>query len=147
MGDVAEVTSSPDLSSTDSPGGERTGDPVGAAPTRADTVARPARHRRVRPRPWQRLALPVGVVGLVVGCLIPWRAALHRGVFDDTFWHRAAGVWMLDHHHVMRTDVFSYTVAGEKWITPEWGYDVLLAQSVRASARSPSGCCRQGWRR
>ena len=58
--------------------------------------------------------------------------AVHRGVFDDTFWHRAAGVWMLDHHHVMRSDVFSYTVPGAKWITPEWGYDVLLAQSVRS---------------
>jgi hypothetical protein len=63
--------------------------------------------------------------------LLPWRAALHHGVFDDTFWHRAAGVWMLDHHRVLDRDVFSYTVPGRRWITPEWGYDVLLAQSVR----------------
>ena len=132
MVDVAEVTSSPDLSSIALPGGEHMGDPIAAAPTPPNTPARSGRHRRVRPSPWRRVALPVGVVGLVVGCLIPWRAALHRGVFDDTFWHRAAGVWMLDHHHVMRTDVFSYTVLGEKWITPEWGYDVLLAQAVRS---------------
>jgi hypothetical protein len=57
---------------------------------------------------------------------------LHHGVFDDTFWHRAAGVWMLDHHRVLDHDVFSYTVSGRRWATPEWGYDVLLAQSVRS---------------
>jgi len=77
------------------------------------------------------VALPVGVVGVVVGCLLAWRDALHSGVFDDTFWHRAAGVWMLDHHRVITRDVFSYTVTGHSWISPEWGYDVLLAQSVR----------------
>ncbi len=88
--------------------------------------------RRRRAPWWRRGALPVGVVGIVVGCLIPWRDALHRGVFDDTFWHRAAGVWMLDHHRVMTHDVFSYTVLGQRWITPEWGYDVVLAQSVRS---------------
>ncbi|HEY5024752.1 MAG TPA: hypothetical protein VII76_07235, partial [Acidimicrobiales bacterium] len=134
---MAEVTSSPDLSSSAFPGGGLIAHPVDAAPTSLSEVPpevppRTARHRRVRSSPWRRAALPVGVVGLVVGCLIPWRDALHRGVFDDTFWHRAAGVWMLDHHRVMHTDVFSYTVLGEKWITPEWGYDVLLAQSVRS---------------
>jgi hypothetical protein len=71
------------------------------------------------------------VVGIAVGCLIPWRDALHRGVFDDTFWHRAAGVWMLDHRQVLNHDIFSYTAAGQHWATPEWGYDVVLAQSVR----------------
>ena len=86
-----------------------------------------ARHRGLR-----RLALPVGVLGIAVGCLLSWREALRRGLFDDVFWHRAAGVWMLDHHQVMRHDVFSYTVYGRTWFTPEWGYDVLLAESVRA---------------
>jgi len=83
-----------------------------------------------RPR-WQRGALPIGFVGIAAGCMIAWRAALRTGVFDDTFWHRAAGVWMLDHHRVMDHDVFSYTVLGHYWATPEWGYDVLLAESVR----------------
>jgi hypothetical protein len=78
-----------------------------------------------------RLALPAGALGVVVGVLLPWRAAMHTGVFDDTFWHRAAGVWMLNHHVVMRHDVFSYTVTGRSWITPEWGYGVLLAASIR----------------
>ncbi len=122
MGIVAEVTSSPDVSSP--PGSSDERDKPPAAPRTA--------RRHVKAPPWRRAALPVGVVGIVVGCLIPWRDALHRGVFDDTFWHRAAGVWMLDHHRVMSHDVFSYTVLGERWITPEWGYDVVLAQSVRS---------------
>lgn len=91
----------------------------------------PRRARHGRPSLARRAALPIGVVGIAVACLMPWRAAMHRGVFDDTFWHRAAGVWMLDHHRVMTHDVFSYTVLGERWITPEWGYDVVLAQAVR----------------
>jgi hypothetical protein len=78
-----------------------------------------------------RGALPVGVIGLVAGCLIAWRSALHNGVFDDTFWHWATGNWMLDHHRVLTHDIYSYTVFGHSWITPEWGYGVLLAESVR----------------
>ncbi len=120
---VTEVTSSPDVSPVSMPDG----DPV----DRSAPAAQPPRPSGRRKSPWHRLALPIGVVGIAVGCLIPWRDALQRGVFDDTFWHRAAGVWMLDHHRVMRTDVFSYTVFGHRWITPEWGYDVVLAQSVR----------------
>jgi hypothetical protein len=78
------------------------------------------------------VALPVGVIGVVVGCLLPWRDALHRGLLGDTFWHVASGRWMLDHHRVLSHDVFSYTVAGRGWHTPEWGYDVALAEAVRA---------------
>ncbi len=135
MGTVAEVTSSPDLSSGTSPHEAPVATAPDAVPVSSQRSPRSggtARHRRMRASPWRRLALPVGVVGVAVGCLIPWRAALHRGVFDDTFWHRAAGVWMLDHHRVMNSDVFSYTVLGHRWITPEWGYDVVLAQAVRS---------------
>jgi len=93
--------------------------------------ARPAGGARRPAGPLARLALPVGVVGVVLACLMAWRAALRTGVFDDTFWHRAAGVWMLDHHRVVTHDVFTYTVAGRSWISPEWGYDVVLAWSMR----------------
>jgi len=84
-----------------------------------------------RPRRSLPGALPVGIIGIVAGCLIAWRSALHNGVFDDTFWHWATGNWMLDHHRVMNQDIYSYTVFGHSWITPEWGYGVLLAESVR----------------
>ncbi|HEY7947294.1 MAG TPA: hypothetical protein VID75_06440 [Acidimicrobiales bacterium] len=99
-------------------------DRVGAPATEGD----PRTDRRRRSFPG---ALPVGIVGLVAGCLIAWRSALHNGVFDDTYWHWATGNWMLDHHRVLNQDIYSYTVAGHSWITPEWGYGVLLAESVR----------------
>jgi hypothetical protein len=78
------------------------------------------------------VSLPIGFVGIAVGCLLAWRAALQTGLSGDVFWHWAAGTWMLDHHRVMTTDVFSYTVRGHSWITPEWGYSLVLAESVRA---------------
>jgi hypothetical protein len=97
--------------------------PRAAAPVRAPGApgAGPARF----------LALPFGMLGVAVGCLLPWRKALQTGLFDDVFWHRAAGTWMLDHHRVMTHDLFSYTATGHRWATPEWGYDVVLAGSVR----------------
>ena len=117
--------------------------------SRGERSRRPrGRHAPARSGWLRRVAvLPIGVVGVAVGCLIPWRDALHSGVFDDTFWHRAAGVWMLDHHRVMSTDVFSYTVLGHPWITPEWGYDVAPGPVGAPSARWRSGCCRPGWPR
>jgi hypothetical protein len=95
----------------------------------AETPDEPGQGRRPR----RRLpgALPLGIVGVVAGCLITWRQALHNGVFDDTFWHWAMGNWMLDHHRVMTSDIYSYTVFGHSWITPEWGYGVLLAECDR----------------
>jgi hypothetical protein len=74
---------------------------------------------------------PSGSSGIAVGCLLAWRAAFRTGLSGDVFWHRAAGVWMLNHHKVMTRDVFSYPVFGHSWITPEWGYSVVLAESVR----------------
>lgn len=85
-----------------------------------------------RPRaPGGRAAVPIGTIGILAGCLLAWRSALRTGVFDDTFWHQATGAWMLDHHRVLTHDTLSYTVLGHTWITPEWGYGVLLAESVR----------------
>ncbi|HYA68611.1 MAG TPA: hypothetical protein VED63_07750, partial [Acidimicrobiales bacterium] len=108
------------------------GDPAPEPEVIARAPSAPARGPSRRPRGAGRLALPVGVLGIAVGCLLAWRDALRTGLIDDVFWHWAAGVWMLDHHQVIRHDVFSYTVSGRPWYTPEWGYDVLLAESVRA---------------
>jgi hypothetical protein len=79
----------------------------------------------------RRWALPVGLVGAEVACLVSLREAMRSGLSNDTYWHWAAGRWMLAHHRILTTDVFSYTVAGHPWHTPEWGYDVVLAWSVR----------------
>lgn len=54
----------------------------------------------------------------------------------DTFWHIAAGGWMLDHHQVVRTDVFSFSKAGAPWSAHEWLSEVLMALSYRLAGWS-----------
>ena len=44
----------------------------------------------------------------------------------DTYWHLASGQWMLDHHAILRTDVFSSTVAGQPYSVGEWLGEVVL---------------------
>ncbi len=51
----------------------------------------------------------------------------------DSYWHVAAGQWMLDHHQVIRTDSFSYTFAGKPWDTHEWLSEVVMALAYRAA--------------
>ena len=45
----------------------------------------------------------------------------------DTYWHVAAGRWMLEHREVLRTDVFSYTRSGSPWDAHEWLAELLMA--------------------
>lgn len=51
------------------------------------------------------------------------------GIFadGDTYWHIAAGRWMLDNHAVLRIDPFSYTFAGQAWQTHEWLSEIAMA--------------------
>lgn len=46
----------------------------------------------------------------------------------DTWWHLAAGRWMLAHHTVPTRDVFSFTFAGAPWNAQEWLAEVLMAR-------------------
>ena len=42
-----------------------------------------------------------------------------RTVSDpDLFWQLTSGRWVVQHHHVFSTDVFSYTAHGQPWIYP-----------------------------
>ena len=45
----------------------------------------------------------------------------------DTYWHIAAGRWMLDNQAVLRIDPFSYTFAGHPWQTQEWLAEIVMA--------------------
>jgi hypothetical protein len=49
----------------------------------------------------------------------------------DSWWHVAAGEWMLAHGRVLETDIFSYTFAGRPWHTHEWLAEVLMALAFR----------------
>ncbi len=45
----------------------------------------------------------------------------------DTYWHIAAGRWMIDNWAVLRIDPFSYTFAGHPWHTHEWLAEIAMA--------------------
>jgi hypothetical protein len=45
----------------------------------------------------------------------------------DTYWHLAAGHWMLSHGQVPHTDPFSFSRSGTPWQAHEWLAEVLMA--------------------
>jgi hypothetical protein len=61
-------------------------------------------------------------------------AAFAPGLLNDsdTYWHIAAGQWMLAHHALPRADVFSYTAANQPWHTQEWLAEIIMAFAWRA---------------
>ena len=54
----------------------------------------------------------------------------------DTWWHLAAGRWILDHGQVPHVDPFSYTMPGHPWQAHEWLSEVLMALAHRAAGWS-----------
>jgi len=54
----------------------------------------------------------------------------------DTFWHIAAGRWMIAHGAVPATDPFSDTFAGKPWLTHEWLSEVVMAGAWLAAGWS-----------
>ena len=50
----------------------------------------------------------------------------------DTYWHLASGQWMLDHHALLKNDVFSSTVPGQPYSVGEWLGEVGLALAFGA---------------
>ncbi len=51
-------------------------------------------------------------------------AAIHDG---DPLWQIAAGRWIIAHRQVPAHDVFSFSLTGAPWTTPEWLSDVAFA--------------------
>ena len=45
----------------------------------------------------------------------------------DTGWHIRTGEWILAHHRVPHSDLFSFTRPGAPWFAWEWLWDVLFA--------------------
>jgi hypothetical protein len=46
---------------------------------------------------------------------------------SDTYWHIVTGKWILDHNALPRADIYSFTKAGEPWISTSWLAQVLFA--------------------
>lgn len=76
---------------------------------------------------------PALVFAAVAALMVFAVAALSPALFNDsdTYWHIAAGGWMIDHHAVLRRDVFSYSMPDGAWHTQEWLSEVLMALAFR----------------
>ena len=47
----------------------------------------------------------------------------------DTMWQITVGQWILDHHAVPESDIYSFTMYGQPWISTQWLAQVLLAKT------------------
>ena len=96
---------------------------AGAAPARgASTESGP----KARPQP--RVARwVIELAGLALGVGFVAAVALDHPLSNDELWSMAAGQWMLAHHAFIGLDPFSYTEAHRRWVTDEWGSEVVLA--------------------
>jgi hypothetical protein len=45
----------------------------------------------------------------------------------DTGWHIRTGEWIMSHHRVPDTDLYSFTRPGQPWFAWEWLWDVIFA--------------------
>lgn len=74
------------------------------------------RLRRLFGRPLMDVALVV-LVGVLLSDLRQPKALL---VDPDLWWHVASGRYVGEGHGFIRTEPYSFTVAGQPWIDPEW---------------------------
>jgi len=54
----------------------------------------------------------------------------------DTYWQIALGDWMIAHRAVPHADVYSWTYAGEPWISSQWLAQVIFAALYHAAGWS-----------
>ena len=72
--------------------------------------------------------------------LAPWLVAcaafalaVERAPADpDMYWHLASGRWMIEHGQLLRSDVFTTTIAGQPYSVGEWLGEVILAAAYTA---------------
>jgi hypothetical protein len=61
-------------------------------------------------------------------------AGNHLLIDPDTMWQIAIGQWIVDHGAVPHTDMYSFTMRGQPWISTQW-----LAQAAYAEAYAIAG--------
>ena len=71
----------------------------------------------------RRMFLVLAAVALIYAFL----AGLRTVSDFDLGWQLATGRWVVQHHHISSTDVFSYTAQGESWVYPVGAGLVLYA--------------------
>lgn len=81
--------------------------------------------RSVSPRP---TALPFGVFACVYLLALYMGGVMKSALQDgDTYWHIAAGKWILEHGAIPRSDSFSHSMPGAAWTAHEWLSELILA--------------------
>jgi hypothetical protein len=71
-----------------------------------------------------------GPFALWVGiCVYALMMAVGNGLLNDpdTLWQITIGQWILDHHAVPETDIYSFTMQGQSWISTQWLAQVMYA--------------------
>src|ERR1043165_191582 len=85
-----------------------------------------ATHSATRASPLRApLALWVAVGVYVMFVL----AGNHLLIDPDTMWQITIGRWILDHGAVPTTDVYSFTMRGQPWISTQWLAQVAYAEA------------------
>jgi hypothetical protein len=79
-------------------------------------------------RPWLSWPMVVAVALMLGVVALP---SLHLLDDPDSYWHLAAGQWILAHGQVPLRDPFSHTLPGAPWTAHEWGAEVLFAALYR----------------
>jgi hypothetical protein len=103
----------------------------------AGAAASAAAHGPGRPDSGRRVPLwAIELAGLALGVAFICAVALGHDLSNDELWSMAAGQWMLAHHQLIGLDPFSYTESHRRWITDEWGSEIVLAEMGRAFGAS-----------
>jgi hypothetical protein len=89
--------------------------------------------------PLDRASLTRGWLPLSIGIAV-YIALLLGGQLllrdPDTMWQVTVGQWMLEHRAVPETDVYSFTMRGQPWISTQWLAQIMLAQSYAVAGWS-----------
>jgi hypothetical protein len=65
-----------------------------------------------------------------IGVYALFLVAGNRLLIDpDTMWQITVGQWIIDHRAVPETDVYSFTMRGQPWISTQWLAQVLFART------------------
>ena len=72
-----------------------------------------------------------------VGIYALFLLAGNRLLIDpDTMWQITVGQWIIDHRAVPTTDVYSFTMRGQPWISTQWLAQVLYAKAFAVAGWS-----------
>ncbi|MFB3908159.1 MAG: tetratricopeptide repeat protein [Candidatus Eisenbacteria bacterium] len=70
------------------------------------------------------MLLPAVALGATL--VLTWILSCFPVTSDDLWWHLATGRWIAEGHGIPRTDLFSYTALGHRWVTHEWLTELLF---------------------